>query len=100
MRKGRNLFTVCLQNRAVRVKWGIRYCITITALRYLTLFYFSILYRNEDFQTPNMNYYDSSYTFCDLKVEGYINSLPIESDMKEKLYNDLLRQSYKAEKVI
>lgn len=47
-----------------------------------------------------MIYTDLSFTLGNnQRVEEYVNSLPIENDMKEKLYNDLLKQNFRNEKV-
>lgn len=40
-----------------------------------------------------MIYSDLSFTLGHKRVEEYINSLPIENNMKEKMYQDLMKHS-------
>lgn len=56
-------------------------------------------YRNEGYGTENMIYSDLSFTLGHKRVEEYINSLPIENNMKEKMYQDLMKHSVRSEKV-
>lgn len=49
----------------------------------------------------NMIYSDLSFTLSHhQRVEEYINSLPIETDMKEKMYQNLMNRSIRSDKVI
>lgn len=47
----------------------------------------------------NMIYNDLSFTLSHQRVEEYINSLPIETDMKEKMYQNILKGSLRSDKV-
>lgn len=64
------------------------------------LFFFSNFYRNDGgYGTENMIYNDLSFTLSHQRVEEYINSLPIETDMKEKMYQNILKGSLRSDKV-